>query len=208
MNRKLLLPIPLILLIPVLLLIVVVAAGLYRFTLSDDDIMAKFPQAADPSNVIVAELLGIQSANPWTLHVPEAGAVSFLDEWDKEHQYLKGDYDAGAARGEVLLPTDFIRSTQIDGTPWIVSPLIVTSQGTGAFYYLALFKFDPAVSRVVMVDSIFIGDRIKLASLNWHSDHEIRLVYFAHGEEQAKAEEPNQLIEQMFRRSANQLLIR
>ncbi len=45
MARKRFLPIPLILFIPVVLLIVVIVAGVYRFSLSDDEIMAKFPSS-------------------------------------------------------------------------------------------------------------------------------------------------------------------
>ncbi len=50
MARKRLLPIPLILLIPVVLLIVVIVAGVYRFSLSDDEIMAKFPRSTVQSS--------------------------------------------------------------------------------------------------------------------------------------------------------------
>ncbi|MEF1340510.1 hypothetical protein REH81_27735, partial [Vibrio rotiferianus] len=78
MTRKRILPIPLILLIPVLLLAIVVIAGIYRFSLSDEDIMAKFPQTQSQANSIVAEVPGIQSRNPWTVQVPEQGAVTFL----------------------------------------------------------------------------------------------------------------------------------
>ncbi len=45
MARSRILPIPLILLIPIVLLAIVIIAGVYRFSLSDDEIMAKFPQA-------------------------------------------------------------------------------------------------------------------------------------------------------------------
>lgn len=45
MTRKRILPIPLILLIPIVLLAVVIIAGIYRFSLSDDEIMAKIGRA-------------------------------------------------------------------------------------------------------------------------------------------------------------------
>ncbi|MDF5441634.1 hypothetical protein P3694_25520, partial [Vibrio parahaemolyticus] len=91
MTHKKILPIPLILLIPIVLLVVVVIAGVYRFSLSDDEIMAKFPQTEVETNVIVQETLGITARNPWTIQVPEQSAVTFLDEWDKENGYLIGD---------------------------------------------------------------------------------------------------------------------
>ncbi|CAH1579070.1 hypothetical protein [Vibrio rotiferianus] len=205
MTRKRILPIPLILLIPVLLLAIVVIAGIYRFSLSDEDIMAKFPQTQTQTNSIVAEVLGIQSRNPWTVQVPEQGAVTFLDEWDKEHGLLKGQYDAGATKGEVLVPTEFVAQRDINGTPWIIAPVIVTTQGSGAFYYLGLFKFDAVPSRVVLLDSVFLGDRIKISSLEWVSDTKVSLSYLEHGKEQALAEQPNQLISATILRVGNSL---
>ncbi|PIB12944.1 hypothetical protein [Vibrio rotiferianus] len=205
MTRKRILPIPLILLIPVLLLAIVVIAGIYRFSLSDEDIMAKFPQTQSQANSIVAEVLGIQSRNPWTVQVPEQGAVTFLDEWDKENGLLKGQYDAGATKGEVLVPTEFIAQRDINGTPWIIAPVIVTTQGSGAFYYLGLFKFDAVPSRVVLLNSEFLGDRIKISSLEWVSDTKVSLSYLEHGEEQALAEQPNQLISATILRVGNSL---
>ena len=44
MARKRILPIPLILLIPIVLLAVVIIAGIYRFSLSDEEIMAESPE--------------------------------------------------------------------------------------------------------------------------------------------------------------------
>jgi hypothetical protein len=205
MTRKRILPIPLILLIPVLLLAIVVIAGIYRFSLSDEDIMAKFPQTQSQANSIVAEVLGIQSRNPWTVQVPEQGAVTFLDEWDKEHGLLKGQYDAGATKGEVLVPTEFIAQRDINGIPWIIAPVIVTTQGSGAFYYLGLFKFDAVPSRVVLLNSVFLGDRIKISSLEWVSDTKVSLSYLEHGKEQALAEQPNQLISATILRVGNSL---
>ncbi|MGR5069169.1 MULTISPECIES: hypothetical protein [Vibrio] len=207
MTRRKFLPIPLILLIPIILLAMVVIAGVYRFSLSDEDIMAKFPQVQLQSNSIIAEVLGIQSQNPWTIQVPEQGAVTFLEEWDKEHGFLKGQYDAGATKGEVVVPTAFIAQRDIAGTPWLVAPVIVTTQGSGAFYYVGLFKFDPIPSRVVLLDSVFIGDRIQMSDLEWASDTEILLTYLQHGENQAMAEPPNQLTSVALKRVGNDLLM-
>ncbi|MGR4988047.1 hypothetical protein ACPV3U_00550 [Vibrio rotiferianus] len=205
MTRKRILPIPLILLIPVLLLAIVVIAGIYRFSLSDEDIMKKFPQTLSQSNSIVAEVLGIQSRNPWTVQVPEQGAVTFLDEWDKEHGLLKGQYDAGATKGDVLVPTEFIAQRDINGTPWVIAPVVVTTQGSGAFYYLGLFKFDAVPSRVVLLNSVFLGDRIKMSSLEWVSDTKISLSYLEHGKNQAMSEQPEQLISATILRVGNDL---
>lgn len=193
MTRKRILPIPLILLIPIVLLIVVTVAGVYRFSLSDDEILARFPSNQVQSNSIVLEVLNIQSANPWTIQVPEQNAVTFLQERDKERGYLMGHYDAGATKGTVLLPTNFIAKRQINQQLWIAAPMIVTTQGTGAFYYVGLFKFDAVPSRVILLDSVFIGDRIKFNQLLWRDDTNIEISYLSHDANQAMTETPKQL---------------
>lgn len=203
MARNRILPIPLILLIPVVLLIIVIVAGVYRFSLSDDEILAKFPQSEVQTNTIILDVLNIKSSNPWTIQVPEQNAVSFIDEWDKELGYLIGQYDAGATKGEVLLPTEFIVQRQIEDVPWIVAPMIVTSQGTGSFYYIGLFKFDAVPSRVILLDSVFIGDRIKFNQLEWRDDTIIDASYLTHDENQAMSEVPKQLNSVSLKRVGN-----
>ncbi len=86
-----------------------------------------------------------------------------------------------------------------------MAPVIVTTQGSGAFYYIGLFKFDAVPSRVVLLNSVFIGDRIKMSSLKWNSDTQISLSYLQHGEDQAMAEQPNQLITTTLKRVGNNL---
>lgn len=200
MARNRILPIPLILLIPVVLLVVVIVAGIYRFSLSDDEIMAKFPRSEVQSDSIVALVLNIQSSNPWTIQVPEQNAVSFLDEWDKELGYLVGNYDAGATKGKILLPTKFIAQRKINQEYWIAAPMIVTTQGTGSFYYIGLFKFDAVPSRVILLDSVFIGDRVELNQLQWRDDTNIEISYLIHGVNQSMADTPNQLHNAMLTR--------
>ncbi len=117
---------------------------------------------------------------------------STLEEWDKENGYLIGQYDAGATKGQVLVPTAFIAQRKINKEFWIAAPMIVTTQGSGAFYYVGLFKFDPIPSRVVLLDSVFIGDRVKFAQINWQTDTKIAISFLTHGESQSMADEPNQ----------------
>lgn len=203
MARNRILPIPLILLIPVVLLIIVIVAGVYRFSLSDDEILAKFPPSEVQSNSIISDVLNIKSSNPWTIQVPEQNAVSFIEDWDKELGYLIGHYDAGSTKGKVLLPTEFIAQRQINQEPWILAPMIVTTQGTGAFYYIGLFKFDALPSRVILLDSVFIGDRIKFHQLEWRDDTIIEASYLTHDVNQAMSEPPKQLNSVSLKRVGN-----
>ncbi len=205
MTRKKILPIPLILLIPIVLLVAVVVAGIYRFSLSDAEIMAKFPQAEAQSDPIVLEVLGLSSRNPWTIQVPEQGAVAFLDKWDRESGYLTGHYDAGSTKGQVMVPTKFIAKREINHVPWIVAPVVVTTQGTGAFYYIGLFKFDAVPSRVVLLNNYFIGDRIKITSLDWRDDGQIDVTYLTHSHMQPVSQHPELLKSVALRNVGNSL---
>ncbi|GAK87442.1 hypothetical protein JCM19238_5052 [Vibrio ponticus] len=78
--KKRLLPIPLILLIPILLLVVVILAGLYRFSLDDEDILAKFPSQNQSFDRVVEQVFAIRTPNPWTIQVPESTAFAFMDQ--------------------------------------------------------------------------------------------------------------------------------
>lgn len=154
--------------------------------------MAKFPRNDVQPDPLVAQVLDIHSSNPWTIQVPDQNAVSFLDEWDKEFGYLVGHYDAGATRGKVLLPTEFIAQRKINQESWIVAPMIVTTQGIGTTYYISLFKFDAVPSRVILLDSYLIGERVNISQLRWRDDTSIEVSYLKHGVSQTMEDTPKQ----------------
>ena len=78
--------------------------------------------------------------------------------------------------------------------------MIVTTQGTGSFYYVGLFKFDALPSRVILLDSFFIGDRIKFEQLQWRDDTNIEVSYLERGVNQAMSDTPKQLNSVMLTR--------
>ncbi len=93
--KKRILPIPLILLIPIVMLAVVMTAGIYRFTLSDEEILAKFPSQQIAADAIVERLTGIKTANPLTVLVPESKAFALMTDFDVENAIVVGQYDSG-----------------------------------------------------------------------------------------------------------------
>ncbi|MCG9689135.1 hypothetical protein L1D13_19695, partial [Vibrio tubiashii] len=119
--KKRILPVPLILLIPIVLLIIVAVAGIYRFSLTDEEILAKFPNQVSKSDRVMQSLFSIKTVNPWTIKIPESSAFTFIDDMEQP-QIVKGTYEDGAERGEVSIETRFI--TQVNETTY-VSPLVV-----------------------------------------------------------------------------------
>ena len=204
-NR--ILPIPLILLIPIVLLVIVIVAGAYRFSLTDEEILAKFPSSNVQADPIVLSVFKLKATNPWTIKVPETNAYAFVDEIIEEKGVAIGRYDSGVERGTVSVATSNIQGAEsfktlknIQGEqasePLFVAPMWVSNQGSGIFQYVALFKFDQQRSRMILIDQLFIGDRASITGLKITQEKENRYTgvvdYLQHSASQAKAELPNE----------------
>ena len=75
--KKRILPVPLILLIPIVLLIIVAVAGIYRFSLTDEEILAKFPSQVSQSDRVMQILFSIKTVNPWNIKFHKSNALKF-----------------------------------------------------------------------------------------------------------------------------------
>ncbi|MBG0759240.1 hypothetical protein BOO22_07395 [Vibrio cidicii] len=203
--KKRRLPIPLILLIPVVMLAVVIVAGMYRFSLTDEEIMAKFSHQQMERDALLYAWLGISTPNPLTLNVPESRAFAFIDEYDSANGLASGQYDAGAERGRVTLFTQFKRDLSSDEESWFSAPFMVSNQGSGRFYYLGLFKYDPQPRRVIMIDSILLGDRIELEQSKLGDNKYIEVTFLQHAAQQSYIEQPLDRVTQRYERVGNKL---
>lgn len=192
--KKRLLPIPLILLIPVVLLIIVAIAGIYRFSLSDEEILAKFPSQGPQENAIMSKVFAIKTVNPWTVKVPDSSAFTFME--DMEHAPVAtGSYEEGAERGVVAINTD--QMVQLDESTYAVI-LSVSNQGTGVFYYLSISKYDQFRQRMVIKESTLLGDRVQITSIT-ANDRMITITLLEREANQSMAEEPSQITTILFK---------
>lgn len=192
--KKRWLPIPLILLIPIVLLVIVTAAGLYRFSLSDEEILAKFPNQAPRNDAIMGEVFDRATANPWTIQVPESQVFSFISDQVAPGVY-RGHYEEGAERGEIVLDTQYLR--KIDETRYL-HPIVVSNQGSGRFTYLALSQYDSLRQRMVSTEAEFIGDRIVLKDIE-QQGNVITVTIQERDAHQSMAEEPSQITTILFK---------
>lgn len=192
--KKRLLPIPLILLIPVVLLIIVAVAGIYRFSLTDEEILAKFPNQAPQNNAIMAQVFGIKTTNPWTVKVPDSNAFTFIE--NLEHPPIAtGSYEDGPVRGRVAINTEQI--VKLNDTTYAVI-LAVSNQGSGVFYYLAVSKYDEFRQRMIISGGALLGDRIKVAEIS-AVDRLITIKLLEREANQSMAEEPSQITTILFK---------
>jgi len=192
--KKRILPVPLILLIPIVLLIIVAVAGVYRFSLTDEEILAKFPSQVSQSDRVMQSLFSIKTVNPWTIKIPESSAFTFIDDIEQS-PIAKGTYEDGAERGEVSINTDFI--VQINATTY-VSPLVVSNQGSGVFHYLIVSKYDEFRQRLVTKGSAFLGDRVRIKDISVN-ENQVTVKLLQRDEHQAMSEEPSQLTTILFK---------
>lgn len=192
--KKRLLPIPLILLIPVVLLIIVSIAGIYRFSLSDDEILAKFPNQRPQDNAIMRSVFNIKTTNPWTAKVPDSSAFTFLDTMTTP-PFVTGHYEDGAERGKVMANTDLL--VKFDETTYAVV-LSVSNQGSGVFSYLAVSKYDQLRQRMVIKQSVLLGDRVNVKEIS-ATDKLITIKLLEREASQSMSEEPSQIATILFK---------
>ncbi|ELO1780064.1 hypothetical protein QXB73_003219 [Vibrio fluvialis] len=206
--KKRWLPIPLILLTPIVLLVLVIAAGVYRFSLSDEEILAKFPVQSAQADAIVEQLFGLRVTTPLTIPVPEAASFALIDRWDDQHRWVMGNYDSGSERGQVLLDTQSLLALKGQEKRYGYAGIIrVSNQGSGVMNYLALFQYDELRLRMVMVDSQWLGDRVEIQSVT-QNNAQLNVSLLTRGENEPFANPPTKFVSIMFLISQKYQLIR
>jgi hypothetical protein len=134
----------------------------------------------------------LNATNPWTIQIPESHAFSLLDTVDESSKTIIGQYDSGVERGKVFV---FYHHLQTIGKDYadpkgFVAPFMISNQGSGLFYYLGLFRWDGQKSRVVLSDSVLLGDRIELDGIV-RTDDKLSVRFKQHSETQAMSDAPN-----------------
>ncbi|MBD1558209.1 hypothetical protein HC752_14825 [Vibrio sp. S9_S30] len=212
MSKKIL-PIPLVLLIPILLLGVVIIAAVYRFSLTDEEIYAKqgrtvkSEQTAETDPVML-KLFALEDAQPWLVSVPESLSKAQLSQvvGELEKARAKGFYSVDGQRGEVIV--NFLKITPLNyGDPseamTFVAPYAVTTQGTGVFHYLGLFRLMHNEKVVKQLDYIFIADRAQNVDVATDEPFDVSesvvVRYLAHSESQPLSETPNEEVEKRIK---------
>lgn len=186
----------------------VLAAGVYRFNFTDDDIYITL----DDGHVIsyndnqagldvMRRLFSVDASTPWFIEVPHTNAVSPLTGFIGEGRETKalGRYQDEAERGQVILDYTKIQALNLgdsDSEMIFVVPFVITHQGSGAFWYLGLFRFDLFLNRIQQLDSRLLGDRIQLNTIKvdvpFDVSNSVLVDFLIHSEQQAFSEPPTQ----------------
>ncbi|MGL6260125.1 hypothetical protein [Vibrio sp. WXL103] len=192
---------PVLLFIPLALLVIVSVAAVYRFSLSDEQIVAKFIPAQE-ANPVVKAVFGLSLPGALVMPVPETNANVVFNRIDVDKALVLGDYDSGQERGQAALLFAPITAVELALGRGFIAVVVVSNQGSGHFYYLASFGVDRQQTRLVALDSYFLGDRIVPEGLSLEG-HSLTVNYLQYAPGQALAEDPQEKAEKQLFVSIN-----
>ncbi|MGR6839568.1 hypothetical protein ACU5DF_10830 [Aliivibrio wodanis] len=187
----------------------VVAAGIYRFNVTNDDIyVEKTESNLSPKNNVMLTLFSFDIDDYWQIQLPNSEAkanLTELREYDGFH-FATGKYQNGDEHGSVNV--DFYKITplhlgDIEDEMVFSVPFSVSNQGTGNFWYLGLFNLNTKTGEIEQIDTFFLGDRIKIDELKTDEPFDVtsslHVTYFEHSQKQSMAEAPSEKVEQFIK---------
>lgn len=194
------LPIPLILLIPIVLLAIVIIAGVYRFSMTDEEIGQKQGWITSKPDEVMLNLFSYKNGKPLKLILPDSNLTVALTHFvgSGTNRRAVGEFNHDEERGE--LAYDYFQTAMLNfheptDNMIYVAPYTVSNQGSGTFHYLGLFEVYQDEQRIQQLDTFFLGDRLKNVTVipyePFDVTNSVEVTYWVHGEQQAMAEEPS-----------------
>ncbi|MGF1832307.1 hypothetical protein [Photobacterium sanguinicancri] len=183
---------------------VVLAAGIYRFNFTNDDIYVDgkpVSVAMKENSRVMRMLFSFQTDKYWQIELPDSKLKIPLMELKEYngHHFAVGEYQFGQERGVVSV--DYPRITVLNFTyvqdeMIFAVPFSVSNQGSGVHWYIGLYNMNTKYGDIQQIDSLFVGDRIVINEMNTDEPFDvtssIRLAYFSHGPAQSMADDPNE----------------
>ncbi|WP_239928718.1 hypothetical protein [Photobacterium sanguinicancri] len=182
---------------------VVLAAGIYRFNFTNDDIYVDgkpVSVAMKENSRVMRMLFSFQTDKYWQIELPDSKLKIPLMELKEYngHHFAVGEYQFGQERGVVSV--DYPRITVLNFTyvqdeMIFAVPFSVSNQGSGVHWYIGLYNMNTKYGDIQQIDSLFVGDRIVINEMNTDEPFDvtssIRLAYFSHGPAQSMADDPS-----------------
>lgn len=163
---------------------------------------------ASKQDQVMLKLFSMKTNQAWLIEVPETEAKAALTGFsaDSDNYLVSGDYSYQEERGTVEL--DYSKITPLpvgDASQYMtfVAPFSVSNQGSGLFWYLGMFRLDINRARVAQLDTLFLGDRIKIQSLSTDEPFDVssavKITFLNHGENQSMSEIPQKMTEKVIK---------
>lgn len=184
----------------VIIIIIVMISGIYKF-----NYLANQPgydcDGNKIKNINNSEVLlnwfNLKTSNKFYIKIPETNKECEISEIIGSDSlcYAKGDYLDGDEKGKVLIDNREILALN-QSTENIVSlviPFSISNQGSGIFKYLGLFELNYKTKTINQIDSYFLGDRVKINSINYDGSENLQIELKIHSKNQAMSEIPSEL---------------
>ncbi|MCC4264148.1 hypothetical protein LL240_06735 [Oceanimonas baumannii] len=196
----------------ILVVLTVMALGFYKFNVAEDDLYIKendmvWPLAPfdEGARNVMMRLFSQDTHHPFKITLPDSNSAVTLTGFNKEPSLAVGTYQDQEVRGEVLL--DYPRLTPLNlpgnaGTTQFVAPFAVTTQGSGVFWYLGMFRLDDRSGAITHLDSQYLGDRVVIRAITpdtpFDPPYRITISLQTHAPEQPMSATPEQAAERLF----------
>jgi len=183
-----------------IIIIVVIIAGIYKFNYLANqpgyDIDGNKIESINNSEVFL-NLFNLKTSNRFFIKIPKTNKECEISEIINldSLRYAKGYYIDGEEKGEVLINSREILALNksSDNIVYLVIPFSISNQGSGTFKYLGLFELNNKTKTINQTDSYFLGDRVKINSINYDGFENLQVELKIHFKNQAMAEAPSEL---------------
>ena len=182
------------------IVLIIIFAGMYKFNYlasqTGYDVDGNKIEYTNSSEVLL-KWFNLSTSNDFYVKVPDTNIKCKITELIESASlsYAKGIYSENDEKGEVFVYNSNIislnQSTKDIG--YFVIPFSISNQGSGFFKYLGLFKIDYTDKTINQIDSYFLGDRIKINSINYNGADKLQIELNNHSENQAMSEIPSEL---------------
>ena len=182
------------------IILTMIIAGMYKFNYLANqpgyDVDGNKIENTYKSEVLL-KWFNLNTSNDFYVKIPDTNIKCNITEFiDTDSlSYAKGNYIDDEEKGEVLIDNSKIvalnKSTK--DLVFLVIPFSISNQGSGIFKYLGLFKLDYKAKTINQIDSYFLGDRIKINSINYDGVDKLQVEINIHSKNQAMSESPSEL---------------
>ncbi|MEL4392356.1 hypothetical protein [Shewanella algae] len=203
-----------------LVFLAVIALGIYRFNFTEDDLYVRENDMVRPlaefdggAKGVMKRLFSLDTREQFRIRLPDSNKSVTLTGFKEEQHLAFGEYLDEVVRGEVLLDYRKLTPLNLPGNAesmQFVVPFAVTTQGSGVFWYLGMFRFDYQTGAIAHLASQFLGDRIEIEAITpkepFDPPYSVTLALKTRTQEQSMAEAPGEYVERTFFVTLNSIL--
>ncbi|BDU50405.1 hypothetical protein [Haliovirga abyssi] len=182
------------------IILIVIIAGIYKFNYLANqpgyDVDGNKIEEVHKSEVL-SKWFNLDTTNDFYVKVPELKInckITQVIDSDSLY-YAKGKFSVGYEKGKVFISNREIvtLNNSTSNINYLVIPFSVSNQGSGLFKYIGLFKLNNKAKTINHIDSYFLGDRVKIDSIEYDGANNIQVKIKIHTKNQAMSEAPSEL---------------